>query len=334
MRARIIVTLTWLAALGLALWILTRLPLATVLQTLGDLRPWQWAAWIGLNLFVIALLTARWRVLTTAMALPVDFLQLLRIRQAGMVISFVTPGPQFGGEPLQVYWLWQRHATPGPAAFLAVGLDRFYELWVNFTVLLLAVLSLLTAASVAFVDWRTLAVVLLGLVLTMAVSGWLLLRQPLRLREWIRRLTRPWRHQARLGRLKSHWSELNAALQRLFAAQRPALAGALGLSLLAWVLLIGEFWFLLGVVGVPFDLTAYIFLFTVVRLAVLLPLPGGIGSVEAGLFWAFQALALPLSAAASLILLVRLRDAVILLTGAVALPGLHAPAAPADSSEQ
>jgi glycosyltransferase 2 family protein len=61
----------------------------------------------------------------------------------------------------------------------------------------------------------------------------------------------------------------------------------------------------------------------VVRLAFLLPLPGGIGSVEAGLFWAFQALALPLPAAAALIVLMRLRDVIILLTGAALLPGLQ-----------
>ena len=86
--------------------------------------------------------------------------------------------------------------------------------------------------------------------------------------------------------------------------------------------MIAEFWLLLSFVDVPLDLATFIFLFTVVRLAFLLPLPGGVGSVEAGLFWAFQALALPLSAAAGLILLMRLRDVVLLAAGAMTLPGL------------
>jgi hypothetical protein len=55
-------------------------------------------------------------------------------------------------------------------------------------------------------------------------------------------------------------------------------------------------------------------------------------SVEVGLFWAFQALALPLPAAAGLILLMRLRDVVILLAGAAALPGLRSPLAAASES--
>ena len=87
--------------------------------------------------------------------------------------------------------------------------------------------------------------------------------------------------------------------------------------------MIVEFWLLLTFIDVPLHSTTFIFLFTVVRLAFLLPLPGGLGSVEAGLFWAFQVLALPLAAAAGLILMMRLRDLVILLTGALVLPSLQ-----------
>jgi uncharacterized protein (TIRG00374 family) len=126
--------------------------------------------------------------------------------------------------------------------------------------------------------------------------------------------------------LDAHWSQLTESLRLIIAKQRPALGLAFGLSLLGWAGMIGEFWLLLRFVNVPVDLTTFVFLFTVVRLAFLLPLPGGIGSVEAGLFWAFQMLALPVSAAAGLIALMRLRDVVILLAGAAALPGLLSPA--------
>jgi uncharacterized protein (TIRG00374 family) len=317
--------LTWIAALGLAAWILTLLPFTDLMQSITELGFSQWLVWAVLNLIVIMLLTGRWLILTRAMALSPGFLQLLLVRQAGQVISFVTPGPQFGGEPLQVHWLWRRYAVPGHAAFLAVGLDRFYELWINFTVLLLAVLALLVSSSVVFVDWQAIAAILLGLIVTMSLSGWFLWRQPLRIRNWIRRLSSPWKNHARLSQLDTHWQQLTKLLQRVFARQRPALGVALSLSLLAWVFMIAEFWLLLSFVDVPLDMTTFVFLFTVVRLAFLLPLPGGIGSVEAGLFWAFQALSLPLPAAASLILLMRLRDAVILLAGAAALPVLQSP---------
>lgn len=280
------------------------------------------------------LLAGRWLVLTRAMALPCKILQLLRVRQAGQVISFVTPGPQFGGEPLQVYWLWRRYAVPGHAAFLAVGLDRFYELWINFAVLLLAVLTLLTSRSATFVNWHIIAFVLLGLILLMGLFSWFFLQKPLHIRDWIKRLTDRWQNHERLRNLDTHVYQLNESLQQVFTKQRPALGVALGLSLLAWAGMIAEFWLLLSFVDVPLDLATFVFLFTVVRLAFLLPLPGGVGSVEAGLFWAFQALALPLPAAAGLIVLMRLRDVVILLAGAAALPGLQSPLPGAAATEQ
>tara|TARA_B110000858_G_scaffold198281_1_gene263719 strand:+ start:24395 stop:25405 length:1011 start_codon:yes stop_codon:yes gene_type:complete len=317
--------LTWVTALGLAAWILSKLPFTELVQTITDLRLSQWMVWTALNLIVILLLSGRWLVLTRAMALPCKILQLLRVRQAGQVISFVTPGPQFGGEPLQVFWLWRRYAVPGHAAFLAAGLDRFYELWINFAVLLLAVLILLTSRSASFVNWHIIAFVLLGFILLMGLIGWFFLRKPLHIRAWVQRLTSRWKDHERLRNLDAHVSQLNASLQQVFIKQRPALGLALGLSLLAWAGMIAEFWLLLSFVDVPLDLATFIFLFTVVRLAFLLPLPGGVGSVEAGLFWAFQTLALPLPAAAGLIVLMRLRDVLILLAGAAALPGLQSP---------
>jgi len=325
-------TLTWLLAFSLVGWTLSRLPLGDMLQVVGTLRVSQWCLWFVLNALILGLLTARWRMLTAAMALSCTLWQLFRVRQAGQFISFVTPGPQFGGEPLQVYWLWRRFGLPGHAAFLAVGLDRFFELWVNFAILLLAVLMLVTSlsvssaiesTSVAAVNWITIAVLLAGLLLLMMGLGWLLWRQPQRLRHWIDRLARRWQDNPRLRDLDAHWSRLHGLLQEVVAKQRPALETALVLSLLAWAGMIFELWLLLEFVGVEIDLAGFVLLFTVLRLAFLLPLPGGIGSMEAALFWGFQALALPLPAAAGLILLMRLRDVTVLLIGAGALPGLN-----------
>ena len=62
---------------------------------------------------------------------------------------------------------------------------------------------------------------------------------------------------------------------------------------------------------------------TVVRLAFLLPLPGGIGSLEAALFWAYQSMEISLAIAAGLIVLMRLRDVLVLLSGAMVLPALN-----------
>ena len=93
------IRIIWIVALGLATWIVAQLPIDAVLQSIARLSVAQWLLWICLNLMVVASLTGRWQLLTRAMGLAVSFTQLLRVRQAGQLISFVTPGPQFGGEP-------------------------------------------------------------------------------------------------------------------------------------------------------------------------------------------------------------------------------------------
>jgi uncharacterized protein (TIRG00374 family) len=257
------------------------------------------------------------------MELTISFLQIFAVRQAGQLISFVTPGPQFGGEPLQVYWLWKRYSVAGPAAVMAVGLDRFFEFWVNFGVLLIAVLTLLASATAVEVQWLTIAASLVGLMLAMGVAAWVLLQQPASIRGFVRRLTAPWQQHPRLIKLGTHWSELSDLLKGIVARHRAALSLALLVSILGWVGMLAEFWFLLYLVDAPRDLASFVFLFTVVRLAFLLPLPGGIGSLEAALFWAFQSMEFDLATAVGLIVLMRLRDVMVLLSGAIVLPVLN-----------
>ena len=315
--------LTWLIAFALVAWILSQLPLSGFRDTLATVQIQNWFLWTGLNVLILGLLTGRWLVITRAMALPISFPQIFAVRQAGQLISFVTPGPQFGGEPLQVYWLWKRYAVAGPAAVMAVGLDRFFEFWVNFGVLLIAVLALLASATAVEVQWLTIAASLAGLMLAMAVAAWVLLQQPASIRGFVRRLTAPWQQHPRLLKLGPHWSELSDLLQGIVARHRAALSRALLVSILAWVGMLAEFWFLLYLADAPRDLASFVFLFTVVRLAFLLPLPGGIGSLEAALFWAFQSMEINLAIAAGLIALMRLRDVLALLSGAMMLPALN-----------
>ena len=211
------------------------------------------------------------------------------------------------------------------AALLTVGLDRFYEFWVNFAVLLLAVLVLFSSTTIALIDWRVVAAMLVSLMLLMSLAAWIVLRKPIPIRNFLKRLTSPWQRHKRLSGLHSEWAKLQELLKRAVTEKRNTLFVAFLLSLLSWVGMVLEFWLLLEFISVPIDVATFIFLFVIVRLAFLLPFPGGIGTVEAALFWAFQSLTLPLSAAAALITLMRLRDVVILITGAVVLPGLQSP---------
>ena len=315
--------LLWAAALILVAWVLGQLPLAAIVQSVARLSPVQWLAWIGINLSIILLATRRWQVFIDMLDVPVRFGELLMMRQAGQAVSFMTPGPQFGGEPLQVFWLWQRK-LPIHSALLAVGLDRFYELWINFSLLLLGVFLLLASPAADIVDWRKIAVVLLLVLLMLSLLGGLLLKQPERVLDWLKRVTGHWQHHPRLQQIQAHRQRLGRDLRRVMAEQKPALLRAFILSLCGWAGLIGELWLLLGFFDLTLDFSAFLCILVSMRLAFLLPLPGGIGTLEAALFLAFQYLGLPTAAAIGVIALMRLRDAVVLMAGLCCLRVLHA----------
>ncbi|MFO7831246.1 MAG: lysylphosphatidylglycerol synthase transmembrane domain-containing protein [Desulfuromonadaceae bacterium] len=311
--------LIWLFSLVLVVWILKSLPLNTIIATLRGLSPWQWLAWAGVNVAILLIYVERWRCLTLAAGLDIDFSSLFMLRQAGQTISFITPGPQFGGEPFQVYWLWKKFSSSGPQALLCVMLDRFYELWINLALLLLGIVFLMLTPALGLTNWSALALIVALIVLGLSGSGWFIVLHQGKLSRWLRKLGQRWENHPRLKRIDAHWDELGERLRRVIRTRKSALALALLLAVLGWIGMIFEIWMLLHFFAIKPDFSALILIVVGMRLAFLLPLPGGVGTLEAAIFWCFAALGLPMAGAGAMIAMIRLRDALVLLIGQFAL---------------
>ena len=321
-RAKFFTLLLWLIALGLAAWTLAQLPLADITTSISSLSAPQWIFWFALNALIILVLGSRWQLLTHALATPVNLLKLLLIRQAGQTVSFITPGPQFGGEPLQIYWLY-KYGLPLRKALLSLGLDRFFELWVNFSVLLLAVLLLLAGVgqndgnntNTAIGDWQTALVPLLIFLGLMFSLAWILVKQPEWINNRLERIAARWQHNHRLSSINQHWQSLGDDLRTALRTKKIHFLFAILLSVFGWVGLLGELYLILHFVGIEADLYSFLIILVAMRMALLLPMPGGVGTLEASVLWSFHTLNLPASAALGLIALMRVRDAIVLMIG-------------------
>jgi uncharacterized membrane protein YbhN (UPF0104 family) len=84
-----------------------------------------------------------------------------------------------------------------------------------------------------------------------------------------------------------------------------------------------EIGLLLSFFNISLSFSDFVFLFVAIRLAFLLPLPGGIGTLEAAVFWAFLSLELPAIAAIGIIALMRLRDGIVLIANIASLRWLR-----------
>lgn len=127
--------LLWLIVPLLLWWALRGIRLSDVGAALRRLGPGQIAILVALNALTLLSFTGRWWLILRAQGYAIPYLTLTGYRVAAFGVSYFTPGPQFGGEPLQVYLPQRHHSVPGPAATAATALDKTLELLVNFAVL-------------------------------------------------------------------------------------------------------------------------------------------------------------------------------------------------------
>lgn len=300
--------LVWLALPILLWWALREISLVEVVDKLSGLGLPQLALLVAFNLFATLFFSSRWWLILRALGHRVPYLSLLGYRTAAFSLSYFTPGTQFGGEPLQVYLLENRHHVPGSSALASVTLDKLFELLANFTFLSAGVIIILQAglfagiAPLGAIIWISgLFLLPLGYLVTLWAGRypltWLVTRLPSRLFE---------------GRRMSQVPELVAStesqISSLFKEKPSAILGILLASGLIWCLSIAEYWLSLYLLGAQLTLLETISALTAARIAFLTPLPGGLGALEASQALAMQALGLSPALGISVSLWIRARD--------------------------
>lgn len=304
----------WLVALALLAVVLQRTPLGQSAAMLRRLSLLEILTFVLLNAIVLLVLALRWRIVVHGLGGNAGWFWLAAYRLAGFAVSYFTPGTQFGGEPLQVYLLHRRHTWPAGLAAASVTIDKALELLGNFTFLLL---GLLVSLSLRLIS-RELApplllaaCALLGLpvVFLVAMAAGI---QPL---TWL--LQRPFlRRTSVVQRVLPAVATMEEAIQSLFRRKPETLVLAMGASLLSWVLQIAEVWVLLRFLDLRLGLAETIGVITAGRLALLVPVPAGLGALEVSQVLAFDALGTPPGSGLAFVAVVRARD---LLLGACGL---------------
>ncbi len=314
-KKRYVMWLPWLAALVLLLWVVRSVPLTAVWQTLLRLQWWQVVVLVLLNAVALVWLTGRWWLLLWGMGWRLPLGMAVGHRLAVFGVSYFTPGPHFGGEPVQVLLAEKVHGVPRRTAVSAVSLDKSLELLVNFAFLLFGVLITLHTGLLRS-DVREEAIgVSVGLLLVPVgylaaiwggrrpLTGTFGLMQPVGKR-W------RWYGTAVNGLAASE------TLAHQLCRQSPRLfAQALLLSVGSWLVLLLEYGLMLTFLGANLSPVQMIVALTAMRLAYLLPLPGGLGALEASQVFALELMGADPAIGLSASLLIRGRDVLLGLVG-------------------
>lgn len=313
---------------GLLYWALRAAPLADILALLQQLTALQLAWLVALNSGIFALITARWWLILRAERSRMPFLPLVGYRLAAFGLSYFTPGPQVGGEPLQIIYLQRNYGLTFARATSVVIMDKLLEFLANFLFLAVGFFAVVRSGMLAqFVPpaWLTAT---LGLLLLSPMAHILLMyfgRHPLSaLLSPLLRLRHPGSKQ-RAGILSNQpralgilWVNFLNFLRLVSISEH--LAGAfcrrhlgylllsLAVSLMVWVGMIYEYLYMLTCLHAALDFNQALASLTIVRLAFLLPMPAGLGTLEASQVLAVSAFGLPAALGISLSLLMRARD--------------------------
>ena len=193
--------------------------------------------WGSITILIIANVAAllpmfgRWSVILRSQGYEVPFWSVARYSLGGFAISYITPGPQFGGEPYQVIQLNRKHEVPLSQATASVTIEKMLMLLTNLLFLIPGVILLLQSSLFA-TDNLTIALVpgLFGLLLLAGLlGGWVFDYRPL---NWLSQ------------RLPSRWREAidqtEAEIAAFCSSQPKALAVAAFYSALNWILLAAE----------------------------------------------------------------------------------------------
>ena len=280
-------------------------PFVEIWSALKQLQLWQIATLLIIDALIYALITLRWWIIVRAETKAVPYIPLLAVRVAVFGVSYFTLGPQVGGEPLQVFYLQRNYGITYTRATASALMDKLLEFLANF--LLLAVgLTAVLRAGILDASGSSSLVSLIGLVILFAwppIHIILMIHGKYPVSAILRRIT-----NKKFARFIFASERMAGAFCRrhLFS-----LLAALAVSVLAAVGMVTEFFLITTFLQIDLSLSQTIAAWTAGWLAFLVPVPAGLGALEASQVFAFGVFGISAASAISVAFWMRGRDLLI-----------------------
>jgi uncharacterized protein (TIRG00374 family) len=284
-------------------------PLNEIWDAIHQLQAWQILILVIINIVIYLLVTLRWWIIIRAERKTITFLPLVLVRIAVFGISYFTLGPQVGGEPLQVLYLQRKYGMTYTRATSTVIMDKLLEFLANFFLLVFGLMAVLQAGIISIHGTKP----LMSLIPLAVLLAWppihiiLMIRGIYPIGAALRAAF------SRFGNPK--WLRFIIATERMagkFCQRNPgALLMAVGASLAAGAGMVAEYALITSFLGINLHGWQTLAAWTTSWLAFLVPLPGGLGALEASQVFTLGAFEISAALAIGVTLLIRARDLLI-----------------------
>jgi uncharacterized protein (TIRG00374 family) len=299
-----------LVVLALLLWwALRKAPLTEIWAAIRQLRLWQLLVILTLNGIFYVVATLRWWTIIRADNKQIPFFPLLGVRVSVFGVSYFTLGPQVGGEPLQILALQRRYGLTFTHATATVLMDKILEFLVDFFMLAIGLIAILRAGVLteSGIQFSGDLVLLAFLILWPPTHLILLYNRRYPLSGIIRRIP--------LIKKKSKPVRFLRAAEKLagrFCQRHPRrLLAAIGFSILGGAGMLLDYALMTSFLNIPLPFWKMAAGWMMGWISLLMPLPGGLGALEASQVFTLGKFGFSAATALSLTLLMRGRDMLI-----------------------
>jgi glycosyltransferase 2 family protein len=285
---------------------LRKAPLADIWRTLQGLQLWQITAILTLNAFFYIVATLRWWIIVEAENKHVPFFPLLGVRVSVFGVSYFTLGPQVGGEPLQVLALQRRYGLTYTHATAAVLMDKLLEFLVDFLLLAIGLAAILQAGVMieSGIQLTGSLIALVFLIVWPPVHLILLYNRRYPLTALVHAIPLVTKNSKPIRFLRA-----SERLAGTFCQRHPhRLLMAMGFSLLAGTGMLVDYALMATFLHIDLPFWKMIAGWMMGWISLLMPLPGGLGALEASQVYTLDKFGFGAATALSLTLLIRGRD--------------------------
>ncbi|MFZ1041917.1 MAG: lysylphosphatidylglycerol synthase transmembrane domain-containing protein [Anaerolineales bacterium] len=283
-------------------------PLSQIWNTLHHLQLWQIILILAIDVIIYLFITARWWLIVQAENKNISYLPMIGVRVAVFGISYFTIGPQVGGEPLQVIYLQRKYGLTYTRAASTVVMDKLLELLANFILLVFGLTGIVQAGILS----KNGSPPLVSLIVLSALVAWplihiiLLYKQIYPLSRLLQMLSFIQNTKAvRFLRASEHLAG------RFCQRQTRALLAAIFVSILAAMGMVSEYFLMTSFLQIHLSFWQTVAAWTAGWLSFLVPLPGGLGALEASQVFALGFFGISAASAISVTLAMRARDLLI-----------------------
>jgi len=248
----------------------------------------------------------RWWVILKSQGHPLNFWTIsVAYKYAGYAVSFLTPGPRVGGEPLRA-GLLTKHKIKFAKGLSSVVIDKSIEISLTGIFFIAGCVTILINFALPD-EFKALIIILSAAIILGIVYFY---QQMLKDETFFLKVCK----FCKLNKIKNFkkWEksieEFENHIRTFYKRDKKEFFYACLLSTLSWGLMFLEYKFALLILGFDVSFHTIFFIFSFVGMAYLIPIPLALGSLEAGQISVFKIFNMDGAAGVALSMLIRGRD--------------------------